>query len=88
LWDGGVSTVRLFCTAKTPGTVLRRKDVYKRQIQQNSAEVVNVRQFQGIYLSPQQTKALSNLLLQNVQQYEATFGAINLQAQELSLIHI
>ena len=51
-------------------------------IQQNSAEVVNVRQFQGIYLSPQQTKALSNLLLQNVQQYEATFGAINLQAQE------
>ena len=51
-------------------------------IQQNSAEVVNVRQFQGIYLSPQQTKALSNLLLQNVQQYEATFGAINLQARE------
>ena len=43
---------------------------------------MNVRQFQGIYLSPQQTKALSNLLLQNVQQYEATFGAINLQAQE------
>ena len=51
-------------------------------IQQNSAEVVNVRQFQGIYLSPQQTKALSNLLQQNVQQYEATFGAISLQAPE------
>jgi flagellar protein FlaG len=50
-------------------------------IQQTSAEVVNVRQFQGIYLSPQQTKALSNLLQQNIQQYEATFGAISLQPQ-------
>ncbi|MGD0579554.1 MAG: DUF3467 domain-containing protein [Bryobacteraceae bacterium] len=51
-------------------------------IQQNSPEMVNIRQFQGIYLSPQQTKALSNLLQQNIQQYEATFGAISLQPHE------
>ena len=51
-------------------------------IQQSSPETVNIRQFQGIYLSPQQTKALSNLLQQNVQQYEATFGVIALQPQE------
>ncbi len=50
-------------------------------IQQSTPEVVNIRQFQGIYLSPQQTKALSNLLQQNIQQYEATFGAISLQPQ-------
>ena len=51
-------------------------------IQQSSAELVNIRQFQGIYLSPQQTKALSNLLQQNIQQYEATFGTISLQPQD------
>jgi len=37
--------------------------------------------FQGIYLSPQQAKALCNVLLQNIQQYEATFGEIRLEPQ-------
>ena len=50
-------------------------------ISQTSPEEVNVRNFQGVYLSPQQAKALSNLLAQNVQQYEATFGEIALQPQ-------
>jgi flagellar protein FlaG len=50
-------------------------------VQQPTPEAVTVRQFQGIYLSPQQAKALANLLQQNLQQYEATFGEISLQQQ-------
>lgn len=34
---------------------------------------------QGIYLSPQQAKALWNVLGQNLAQYEETFGAIALE---------
>lgn len=48
---------------------------------QNSPEQVNIHNFQGIYLSPQQAKALSNVLQQNIQQYEATFGEIHLEPQ-------
>jgi len=45
--------------------------------QQSEAEV-EVRNFQGIYLSPQQAKALMKILEQNVSSYEATFGEIKL----------
>jgi flagellar protein FlaG len=37
--------------------------------------------FQGIYLSPQQAKALSLMLQQNVANYEQTFGEIKLDPQ-------
>ena len=37
--------------------------------------------FQGIFLSPQQAKALANVLNQNVQQYESAFGEIKLDPQ-------
>jgi flagellar protein FlaG len=47
-------------------------------ISQNTPDVVNIQNFQGIYLSPQQAKALVNLLNQNLAQYEATFGEIRL----------
>lgn len=40
---------------------------------------VAIRSFQGIYLSPQQAKALLNVLQQNVQQYESAFGEIRLE---------
>jgi len=43
-----------------------------------SHESVTIENFQGIYLSPQQAKALSNLLAQNIAQYEQTFGPITL----------
>lgn len=46
---------------------------------QESAEAVNVTNFQGIYLSPQQAKALLNVLAQNVKQYEETFGVMQLE---------
>jgi len=40
---------------------------------------VTIKHFQGIFLSPQQAKALANVLNQNVSQYEATFGTIQLE---------
>jgi hypothetical protein len=39
-----------------------------------------------VYLSPPQAKALSNLLQQNLKQYEAAFGEIHLEAQTPSEI--
>lgn len=48
-------------------------------ISQTTPDVVNIQNFQGIYLSPQQAKALVNLLNQNLAQYEATFGEIRLE---------
>jgi Protein of unknown function (DUF3467) len=46
---------------------------------QESAESVNIDNFQGIYLSPQQAKALLNVLGHNLAQYEKTFGALSLE---------
>ncbi len=48
-------------------------------MQQQSENQVEVRNFQGIYLSPQQAKALLNVLQQNVTQYETAFGEIHLE---------
>src|SRR5271154_6657435 len=48
-------------------------------INQNAADSVAIANYQGIFLSPQQAKALANLLQQNVTQYEATFGEIALE---------
>jgi flagellar protein FlaG len=45
--------------------------------QQNEAQV-EIRNFQGVYLSPQQAKALLGLLQQNVTGYETAFGEIKL----------
>ena len=47
-------------------------------LQQQSETHVEVRNFQGIYLSPQQAKALMTVLQQNVSGYENTFGEIKL----------
>jgi hypothetical protein len=47
-------------------------------LSQQTPEAVNVENFQGIYLSPQQAKALLNVLGHNVAQYEQTFGPITL----------
>ena len=48
------------------------------RLQQINAQEVEVQNFQGIYLSPQQAKALLTILEQNVRQYESTFGDIKL----------
>jgi hypothetical protein len=47
-------------------------------LQQQSETHVEIRNFQGIYLSPQQAKALLGLLQQNVTSYEQAFGEIKL----------
>ena len=47
-------------------------------LQQQSETQVEVNNFQGIYLSPQQAKALAAILHQNVSNYESTFGEIKL----------
>ena len=48
---------------------------------QSSPEEVKIENFQGIYLSPQQAKALHNVLSHNLAQYEQTFGALALEPQ-------
>jgi flagellar protein FlaG len=51
------------------------------RLTQETPDAVAIQNFQGIYLSPQQAKALLNVLQQNVQQYEAAFGEIRLEPQ-------
>jgi flagellar protein FlaG len=48
-------------------------------INQTTVDTVSINNFQGIFLSPQQAKALTNVLTQNVQQYESAFGEIKLE---------
>jgi flagellar protein FlaG len=48
-------------------------------LNQTSPDQVTIHNFQGIYLSPQQAKAVANVLNQNLAQYEATFGEIRLE---------
>lgn len=50
------------------------------RLQPQTASEVEVHNFQGIYLSPQQAKALVTILEQNIVQYEKTFGEIKLDA--------
>jgi hypothetical protein len=50
-------------------------------IQQSTPDSVDIRNFQGLFLSPQQAKALANVLSQNITQYENTFGQIRLEQQ-------
>ena len=51
------------------------------RVNQTAADNVSILNFQGIYVSPQQAKALLNVLQQNVTQYEQAFGEIKLEPQ-------
>jgi hypothetical protein len=44
-----------------------------------SPDQVSIRNHQAIFLSPQQAKALFNILGQNLAQYEQAFGTLNLE---------
>jgi Protein of unknown function (DUF3467) len=46
-----------------------------------SPEAVTIRNRNAIFLSPQQAKALWNVLGQNLAQYEQAFGTLNLEPQ-------
>ena len=48
---------------------------------QDSSDEVQIENFQGIYLSPQQAKALLSVLGHNLAQYEQTFGTLALEPQ-------
>ena len=50
-------------------------------MQQDAPDHVNLMNFQGVYLSPQQAKALWNVLGHNLAQYEQTFGKLALEPQ-------
>ncbi len=56
-------------------------------LHQHSESEVEVKNFQGIYLSPQQAKALLSLLQQNVSNYETTFGEIKLDPRMVGPVH-
>lgn len=49
-----------------------------------SPDEVAIKNLQGIYLSPQQAKALWNVLGQNLAQYEQAFGELQLEPQRPS----
>jgi len=51
------------------------------RVSQTAQDSVSIQNFQGIYISPQQAKALLNVLQQNVSQYESAFGEIRLEPQ-------
>ena len=48
-------------------------------MQQNTPAEVDLNNFQAVYVSPQQAKALWNVLGQNLAQYEQTFGKLALE---------
>jgi flagellar protein FlaG len=47
----------------------------------DAPDQVSIRHHTAIFLSPQQAKALWNMLGQNLAQYEHAFGALNLEPQ-------
>ena len=50
----------------------------------DSPDQVNIRNHQAIFLSPQQAKALWNVLGQNPSPYEQAFGTLNLEPQNVN----
>lgn len=48
-------------------------------MRQDSPEEVKLENFQGIYISPQQAKALLQILEHNLTQYEKAFGNLALE---------
>ena len=51
------------------------------RLQQQTPELVDILNFQNVYVSPQQAKALMMILRQNVESYEKAFGEIKLDPQ-------
>ena len=51
------------------------------QASSEAPDQLSIQNHQGIFLSPQQAKALWNVLGQNLAQYEQAFGELNLEPQ-------
>ena len=56
------------------------------RVNQIAPDSVAIHNFQGVYISPQQAKALLNVLRENVTQYESAFGEIKLEPRAGSSI--
>ena len=56
------------------------------RVNQTAPDNVAIHNFQGIYLSPQQAKAVLNILQQNVTQYESAFGEIKLEPHGAGIV--
>jgi hypothetical protein len=56
------------------------------RVNQTAPDAVSIHNFQGVYVSPQQAKALLKVLQQNVTQYESAFGVIALEPSTGSAI--
>jgi flagellar protein FlaG len=56
------------------------------RVNQTAQDSVAIHNFQGVYISPQQAKALFNVLRENITQYESAFGEIRLEPQAGSSI--
>ncbi|MBT9333046.1 DUF3467 domain-containing protein [Acidipila sp. 4G-K13] len=56
-------------------------------IRQEMPDQVTIENGHGVYISPQQAKALWNMLGQNLAQYEQTFGPISLEPQPVPAPH-
>lgn len=50
----------------------------------DSPDKVTIKNQSAVFLSPQQAKALLNVLGQNVAQYEQAFGTLNLEPQTMN----
>ncbi len=55
---------------------------------QLAPDKLQINSFQGVYLSPQQAKALAGLLTQNIAQYESAFGEIKLDPRGQSTLSV
>jgi hypothetical protein len=51
------------------------------QASSEAPDQLSIQNHQGVFLSPQQAKALWNVLGQNLDQYEQAFGELNLEPQ-------
>ncbi len=49
------------------------------RLDMETADKVTFTSFQGVFMSPQQAKALHLVLAQNIAQYESTFGTIQIE---------
>jgi Protein of unknown function (DUF3467) len=56
-------------------------------LEHQTRESVTINNFQGVYVSPQQAKALLNVLTHNIAQYEQTFGPISLDNSQAAAPH-
>ena len=54
------------------------------RLETQSADLIAIDNFSRVYISPQQAKALSQILASNIEQYERNFGAITIAPRKVT----